>query len=75
MSHRRPPVPCGGRPLFSGTSGFAIGIATWRDQQALRWLGDRCAVVLAAAAEPEVHEDRIQISRCEPTNASKTPTA
>ena len=39
------PVPCGGRPLFFKTSAFAVDIATWRDQQAPRWLGDGCAVV------------------------------
>jgi len=29
----QPPVPCGGRPSFSQTSEFAVGVATWRDQQ------------------------------------------
>jgi hypothetical protein len=35
-----------GGPCFSTTSRFAVGIASWSDQQAPRWLADRCAVVL-----------------------------
>jgi hypothetical protein len=39
-------VPWGGQPLFFQKR-FAIGISTWRDQQARRWLAGRCAVVRA----------------------------
>jgi hypothetical protein len=43
---RQPRSRAVGGPCFSRTSGFAVGIATWRDQQAPRWLGDRYAEVL-----------------------------
>jgi hypothetical protein len=42
----QPPVPCGGRPLFFQNVRVRRRHRDRRDQQAPRWLGDRCAVVL-----------------------------
>ena len=65
----QPPVPCGGRPLFSRTSRFAVGIAMGGRgiSKRLRWLGDRCAGVLPrskplspAASRPVVRSNLLQ---------------
>ena len=47
-------------PTDPYAGGFAVGIATWRDQQAPRWLGDRCAVVLPVVRRDDAIKKRFQ---------------
>ena len=44
------PGPARWAALVFKTSGFAVGIATWRDQEAPRWLGDAAVVVCNGSA-------------------------